>query len=97
LILTVEHGVKVTKFYYIIFDFYSYYIVQFLTQSFKPFRIFRKIKYMTFNLTLYLEIKVMEKRFFLVFGVFGQNLNKIGLVISEKNVLQQQQQEPVQS
>jgi len=49
------------------FYFYGYYVVQFLAKSVKPFRIYRKIKYLI--LTFNFGVKVKGKQFSLVFGV----------------------------
>jgi len=59
--------------------------VQFLGESVKPFRIYRKMKYLTFDFDLWPWSQGHEKNppTFLV-GIFGPNLNKIGSVFFEK-------------
>jgi len=53
--LTIDLGIKVTFFY---LHLYGYYTVQFLAKSIKPFRIYRKIKHLSFDFDLWSWVKV---------------------------------------
>jgi len=51
--LTFDFGVKVTKLYLFKSAILVYYSVQFLEKSTKPFKIYHKMKYLTFEFDLW--------------------------------------------
>jgi len=68
------------------FRLYGYYMVQLLAKSIKPFRIYRKRKYLTFNFYLWPLVKVMKKHIFfltLFICIYGTNLSKIDQTVQD--------------
>jgi len=53
LILAFDLRVKVTKFCFFTFAIYGYYTVQFWAKSIEPFKIYCKMKYLTFDCDLW--------------------------------------------
>jgi len=52
LIFTYDFGVKVTNLMLFYLALYGYYVVQFSAKLVKSFKIYRKMKYMTFDFDL---------------------------------------------